>query len=42
MDIEDGVQDDLLQMPLKESWHLGATVEKSEVTVFLNFISGWL
>ena len=33
METEDGVVEDLVQIPLKESRHLGATVENSEVVV---------
>ena len=33
IEIEEGVDEDLLQSPLKESFHLEATVENSEVMV---------
>ena len=33
IDTEEGVDEDLLQIPLKESWHLAAAVENSEDVV---------
>ena len=40
MDTEDGVVEDLVQIPLKESWHLRATVEKSFVELHNRAVIG--